>query len=111
MLVVIAEILDTNPRKKSDELLYMAKKYGGQSVSESGNSIKWDAGIPSHAKDSIRRWFVLWGLAGFEQSAVICFSSRMSRAFGRCYIKQRRIRIAARLKKNATVNSGRGPLP
>ncbi len=77
----------------------MAKKYGRQSVSESGNNFRSDAEIFSPIKDSMRRWFLLWGLAGFEQSAVLCFSSRMSHAFGRCYIKQRRINIAARLKQ------------
>lgn len=77
----------------------MANRYDGQSVSEPGNNNKWDAEIPSPAKDSIGRWFVLWGLAGFEQSAVICFSSRMSRAYARCYIKQRRINLAARVKQ------------
>lgn len=75
------------------------KKCGRQSVSKFGNKQQWDTGIPSPVRESIRRWFLLWGLAGFERSSVICFSSRMSRVCGRCYIKQRRISIAARLKQ------------
>jgi predicted SprT family Zn-dependent metalloprotease len=77
----------------------MEEKCRGRAVSKSGNNKIWDEEIPSPARDSMRRWFLLWGLVGFEQSAVICFSSRMSRAFGRCFVQQRRISISTRLKQ------------
>jgi predicted SprT family Zn-dependent metalloprotease len=77
----------------------MAKKKGREPVSNSDDNLRSDNKIPSPVRDSMRRWFLLWGLAGFEQSAAICFSSRMTRAFGRCYVKQRRVVIAGRLRE------------
>jgi predicted SprT family Zn-dependent metalloprotease len=55
--------------------------------------------LPSSVLDSLKRWFSLWGLAGFERLTTICFSGRLRRALGRCYARKRQITIAAHLKE------------
>lgn len=68
-------------------------------MSKSINNSALATGIPSSLMDAIRRCFSLWGLAGFEENVTICFSRRMCRALGRCYVKRRRISLSKRLRE------------
>jgi predicted SprT family Zn-dependent metalloprotease len=77
----------------------MAGRYRRQSVSKTGNNFQLVTEIPPFILDAVRRWFSIWGLRGFEKSVTICFSCRMSRVFGRCYVKERLITIAERLRE------------
>lgn len=55
--------------------------------------------LPSLILDQIKRWFSKWGLAGFEQHISVSFSTRLSRALGRCYARRRQIVVTERLKE------------
>lgn len=55
--------------------------------------------LPSSIFAPLKRWFALWGLAGFEQYITVSFSGRLHRALGRCYARRRQITLAERLRR------------
>jgi predicted SprT family Zn-dependent metalloprotease len=55
--------------------------------------------LPSSILNPLKRWFALWGLAGFEHYVTVSFSGRLRRALGRCYARRRQVSVAECLKE------------